>query len=113
MTPDEFVSALKTHCRDAAVEDCVASFRSPPGRIPAQSLLGISRWFGGLCEQDREMAVLALHEVADATLFGVLAVLDGARPIEGAGEKSIFHLSAHKAGVATTLCPGPHELHDL
>jgi hypothetical protein len=36
MTPAEFVSALKTQCRDAAVGDCIANFTSPPGRKPAQ-----------------------------------------------------------------------------
>lgn len=113
MTPSEFVSGLKTHCRDSAVEDCISNFKSPPGRKPDQSLIELSQWFSALAERDRKMVACALTEVADATLFGVLAVLDGARTIEGQGEKSVFHLTAHKNGVTSTICPGPHDLHDL
>ena len=113
MTPSEFVSWLKTECRDAAVKDCIAAYESPPGRKPDQSLVEISNWFNALAEQDREMLVRVMSDVADSTLFGVLAVLDGARTIEEQGEKSVFHLSAHKAGIESVICPGPHDLHDL
>lgn len=113
MTPSEFVSALKTQCRDAAVEDCVANFTSPPGRKPAQSLIELSRWFNALTAQDREMVVRAMSEVANTTLFGVLAVLDGARAIEGLGEKSVFHLTAKKGGVESIIYPSSYALHDL
>ncbi|MDR0673423.1 MAG: hypothetical protein LBF93_07155 [Zoogloeaceae bacterium] len=113
MTPNEFVSRLKTECRDAAVEDCIALYKSPPGRKPDQSLVEISKWFNALSEQDRGMLLKVMSDVADSTLFGVLAVLDGARTIEEQGEKSVFHLSAHKAVVESVLCPGPHDLHDL
>ncbi|MGE0333539.1 MAG: hypothetical protein AB7P37_22910 [Ramlibacter sp.] len=113
MTPKEFVAGLKAQCRDAAVAVCVANFTSPSGRMPAQSQVELSRWFNALTNSDREMLIRAMAEVADATLFGVLAVLDGARVIEGQGEKSVFHLCARKDGVESVLCPGPHDLHDL
>lgn len=113
MTPIEFVSGLKSHCRDAAIEDCITNFRAPPGRRPAQSLVELSQWFNALSEKDSEMVIRALSEVADATLFGVLAVLDGARTIEGQGEKSVFHLSARKEGAESVICPGQYDLHDL
>ena len=113
MTPSEFVSGLRTQCCDAAVENCIANYMSPPGRKPDQSLVELSKWFNALAEKDRDMLVRVMSDVADSTLFGVLAVLDGARTIEGQGEKSIFHLSAHKGGIESAICPGPYDLHDL
>lgn len=59
------------------------------------------------------MVVRALSEVADATLFGILAVLDGTHTIEKQGEKSAFHLSVLKEGVESVICPGRYDLHDL
>ncbi len=113
MNAHEFVDALKSECRDSAVHVCVENFRSPPGRKPAQALVEISCWFNSLPAPDQEMVVRAMTEAANATLFGVLAVLDGARSIEPQGEKSVFHLSAHQAGVETIICPGAYELHNL
>lgn len=42
MTPNDFVSVLKTECADAAVDDCVESLRAPRGRRFAQSLFSLS-----------------------------------------------------------------------
>ncbi|NJC37262.1 hypothetical protein GGR60_001797 [Xanthomonas arboricola] len=42
MTPNDFVSVLKTECADAAVDDCVEPLRAPQGAIFAQSLFGVS-----------------------------------------------------------------------
>jgi|APLak6261663543_1056040.scaffolds.fasta_scaffold01698_3 hypothetical protein len=113
MEAKKFVEALKTECRDAAVQGCVESYISPPGRKPAQSLVELSQWFIALSAHDREMVIRAMADAADYTLFGVLAVLDGARSIEGEGEKSVFHLSAHKEGKQSVISPGPYDLHDL
>lgn len=113
MEPKQFVEALKSQCRDSAVQGCVENYISPPGRRPAQALVELSQWFNALAVHDREMVVRAMADSADATLFGVLAVLDGSRTIEQQGEKSVFHLSAHKEGQQFVICPGPDNLHDL
>lgn len=113
MEAREFVEVLRSECRDTAVQDCVENFISPPGRKPDQALVELSQWFNALAESDRAMVARAMAEVADATLFGVLAVLDGARPIEDQGEKSVFHLSAHKGSKRSVICPGPYALHEL
>ena len=113
MDASKFVESLKTECRDAAVKGCVETLISPPGRKPAHSLVEISNWFVALSTKEQEMVIRAMSEAAGATLFGVLAVLDGVRPIEGVGEKSEFHLTAIRQGIETKICPSEYFLHDL
>jgi hypothetical protein len=113
MKPDEFVQALKDSCRDGAVSDCVTSFENPPSRKPNPELLRISNWFRALSPSDRQFVVQAMREAADATLFGVLCIIDGVRFIEPQGEKSEFHLSATRKGVVSQISPNETFLHDL
>lgn len=113
MEPEYFVKALENECRDSAVERCLEDFESPPGRKPEPSLVQMSDWFKSLSSADRDMVARAMREAADATLFGVLCVLDGVRPIENGPEKSSFKLIAQKANEETVICPTAVDLHDL
>ena len=113
MKPDYFVQALKQSCLDGAVQDCVESSRSPPGRKPRQELIRISQWFNALPASDREFVVAAMREACDATLFSVLCVIDGVRPIEPEGEKSQFKLFAARRGAESQISPNETYLHDL
>lgn len=108
-----FVRALKSECRDAAVTDCIASFRSPPGRTPRPELVQIAKWFIGLSDSERTMVESAMAEAADATLFGVLCVLDGVRAIEAEEEKAEYVISAVRAGETTQISPTETFLHDI
>lgn len=100
-----FVRALKSECRDAAVTDCIANFRSPPGRTPRPELVQIAKWFIGLSDSERTMVESAMAEAADATLFGVLCVLDGVRAIKAEEEKAEYVISAVRAGETTQISP--------
>lgn len=113
MTPDFFVDALKKSCRDGAVEDCVVLFENPPGRRPREELKRISSWFISLSPTDRELVIAAMREASDATLFGVLCVIDGVRVIESVEEKSEFKLTATRCGIESNLSPSDTFLHDL
>ena len=108
-----FVRALKSECRDAAVTDCMASFRSPPGRKPRPELVKIAKWFDGLSDADRKMVESAMSEAADATLFGVLCVIDGVRVIEAKEEKAEYVISAVRAGETIQISPSETFLHDI
>lgn len=59
------------------------------------------------------MVALAMRESADATLFGVLCVIDGVRVIEDEPEKSEFELSASRHGIRSVISPNASHLHDL
>jgi len=113
MTPEYFVDSLRESCRDGAVDDCVALFENPPGRRPPEQLVRLSRWFNTLSQTDREFVIAAMSEAADATLFGVLCIIDGVRFIEPEGEKSEFTLTASRGGVASQLSPSETFLHDI
>ena len=113
MTPDYFVDALKTHCRDAAVNDCASLLEHPPGRRPAADLVALSHWFKSLSEVDRQSVLSAMRMAADATLFGVLCVIDGVRVIEDGPDKSEFEVTATRGGVTSVISPNETPLHDL
>lgn len=113
MKPEHFVQSLKSECRDSAVTDCIASFQSPPGRRPDQALLQLSQWFRSLQPSDREFVIQAMRSVADATLFGVLCVIDGVRTIESEPEKASFTLSALRSGSVSVISPTGDFLHDI
>ncbi|WP_153065895.1 hypothetical protein [Xanthomonas campestris] len=113
MTPNDFVSALKAQCADAAVNDCVKLLKAPPGRRPAQSLVSLSAWYRGLDPADQANLVAALRMAADASLFGVLCVIDGVRTIEDQPTKSEFRLTATCSGSTSIISPGPKDLHDF
>jgi hypothetical protein len=82
MSPEEFVSALRVHVMRAAVDDTIDAIVNPPGRKPATELTQLSTWFRGLDEADRSMLRRAFVEVSHIAVFGVLAVLDGVRPVD-------------------------------
>jgi hypothetical protein len=77
MTPQEFVQALTSECRDSAVHGCLQNFQAPPGRKPSPTLVKLSGWYKSLPASDQENVAAAMQQAADATLFGVLCVIDG------------------------------------
>lgn len=113
MTPTEFVDSLKTYCRDSAVTDCLQELQAPPGRRPDPELMRLSAWFNSLSSEHQENIAAVMREVADATLFGVLCVIDGVRVIEATTEKSEFMLSAVRLGRESVIAPGLELLHDV
>ncbi len=113
MTPKEFVVALKSECRDSAVAGCLGDLQLPPGRKPAPELVKLSEWYLSLSTDGQENVAAAMRQAADATLFGVLCVIDGVRAVEPVGAKSQFVLTAKRLGAESTISPGPDLLHDL
>jgi hypothetical protein len=108
-----FVDALKDVCRDAAVQDCIATYVSPPGRRPNAELVELSTWYNALSKNDQAMVMRAMKDAADGTLFGVLCVLDGVRSIENTDTKTSFRLIAQSGDEENILCPSTVDLHDL
>ena len=111
MSPYKFVDALATHCRDAAVSDCVSAYEEPPGRRPSDRLLRLSHWFKALPPADREMVVAVMGDAAHATLFGVLCALDGVRPIDDDRHK--FVVMSDLGGVRQSISSPEVDLHEL
>jgi len=114
MKATEFVDIVNKIVREASVTDAISSLRSPPGRRPSQTLVALSTWFKGLDASNQAMVERLMDMVARDTVFGLLAVLDGVRQVEGRGPKGHFELRYVKEGRTDLLnSPSGEMLHEL
>ena len=114
MTPEEFVDVLREVVLTRAVGSTLSAIESPPGRRPRQELILENAWYRELSEQDREHLRRVATMVAHQTLFGLLAVLDGARVVENTAEKGVFKLSFRQGDHEWELNPPDGvPLHDI
>jgi hypothetical protein len=114
MTPEEFVNALREVALERAVDSTLASIESPPGRHPRRELVEANIWYRSLAEEDRTRLRAVASMVAHQAVFGVLAVLDGARVVENTPDKGTFKLAFQKGEKEWPLNPPDGvPLHDL
>jgi hypothetical protein len=85
LNSEQFVEALKRHVRDAAIADTIAMLKDPPGRRVQSRQRKQSDWYNGLSAEGADHVNGAIAEAAHAALFGILAVIDGARKIDNEG----------------------------
>ena len=112
MTNEEFVEAIRRHVKDAAIEDTIANLKSPPGRSVSITERRRSEWYNGLTATDAahvdDVVAIAIHEA----VFGLLAVLDGARVVDDAHGR--FELTyVEPTGEVLLNDPKGISLHDL
>lgn len=116
MNQQTFVDSIRRHVRDAAVEGVLSILKRPPGRRPAQELLDLSAWYQRLADDDKARIERVLALVAHQVVFGLFAVVDGARTIEEQpGPKGRFELRhVSPSGDVTTIAgDGLAPLHEL
>lgn len=113
MTADEFVAAIKVAVHDAAVAGVIETVERPSGREPAECLIKLSSWYNALSPADQENVRTMVTRGVHAALFGLLAVIDGARVIEDVGEKSEFTLIQKRDGAETAINSPAMLLHDI
>lgn len=115
MKAQEFVNAIRSFVMEAAVSDTISVVQRPPGRRPSRDLVELSTWFGNLSEEDREMTKRMLALVARQAVFGLFAVLDGARKVAPSEAASDHFELRHVHGAETDVLSGPHgdSLHEL
>ena len=113
MNAEDFVSAIKARVHDAAVDDVIESVTQPSGRKPPASELQLSAWYNALDESNKaNVRAMVLHGVHSA-LFGVFAVLDGARVIEDTPQKSDFLVVQRRDGTEQIISDPARPFHDL
>lgn len=111
MNSEEFVESIKRHVMDAAVEDTIANLKNPPGRRASPQEQARSAWYNSLSDAELAQVNSAIAVAVHESLFGLLAVLDGARTIDDA--KGRFELT-YVADQRTLLNdPQAIGLHDL
>ena len=114
MTPEDFVNTLREVVLTRAVDSTLSAIENPPGRRPRRELVEANAWYQGLSEQERAQLRQVASMVAHQAVFGVLAVIDGARVVEDAPEKGTFTLAFHKGSEEWKLNPpGGVPLHNI
>lgn len=106
----DFVKAVERHVKNAAIEDTIANLKAPPGRRVPPEIRARSDWYNGLSEEDRGRVDSAIASAAHAAVFGLLAVLDGARTVDD--ENGRFELTCI-SDQRVLLNPQSINLHDL
>ena len=113
MTREEFVSAVKRKACDAAVHATMQMLAQPPGRRPDQNALELASWYNALNPQHKSNVQSVVQRAAASAIFGLLAILDGERTVEGIGEKGDFELFYRKGSDRVFLNdPTQEMLHD-
>jgi hypothetical protein len=115
MTAEEFVAAVRSVVMAAAVTDTVSMVERPPGRRPAADLVALAGWYRELGAGDRAMVDRMLAIVSRSAVFGLFAVLDGARKVDPAEGPGDFFELRHVHGTASDVLSGPRGavLHEL
>jgi hypothetical protein len=114
MTPDAFISSIKTVVHDSGVRGVVETLQRPHGRRPAPRLVELSQWFGSLSEADRARVEQVIQLAVHSGVFGTLAVLDGASAIEDGPNKGRLELSYQRGDERQLLTDQRQEfLHDI
>lgn len=109
MEIEHFVDVVREHVMHSAVDGVLENLEHPPGRRPAAELVELGRWYQSLPAADREMLARALTEAAHAAVFGIFAMLDGARRVDDEQPPGTLELW-HNGRGGRTLLSG--ELHD-
>lgn len=112
MNNEEFVDSLRLHVKEAGVDDVITKLKSPPGRRIPPKMQMMSTWYNSLSEENAKTVNAVIELTAHEILFGVLAVLDGARIIDT--ENGKFEL-IYEAKDGRVMLNNPSEigLHDL
>ena len=114
MTPEEFVNVLREVVLTRAVDSTLSAIENPPGRRPRRELVEANGWYHRLSEEDRVHLRQVASMVSHQAVFGVLAVLDGARVIEDAADKGSFKLAFRRGDQEWDLnLPDGEALHDI
>src|SRR5436190_3459651 len=114
MTPDTFISSIKTVVHDSSVRGVVETLEHPHGRRPQQRLVELSQWFSSLAASDRARVEQVVQLAVHSGIFGMLAVLDGVSAIESGPDKGRLELSYRRGDERHILTDERQEfLHDI
>ncbi|WP_380783194.1 hypothetical protein [Sphingomonas sp. R86520] len=117
MDAEKFVASLRDLVAAPAADGTLTQIERPSGRNVAADRKERAAWLAALSSEDRAHVEYAVREAANAAVFGLLCVLDGARVIED-GPRGHLELHYQKDGSDTLLSssdlsePAP-SLHEL
>ena len=107
MDQTTFVDLLRAVVLDGLSNDLARNWKEPPGRLRSDERSRRSQWVSQMSDDDRELLEAFGSEAARAALFGVLAVLDGARKVEdqSEGHLELRHVQAGEAQLLASSAP--------
>ena len=112
MTQEEFMTVVRRGVFDLAVAERTLR---PAGRRPHQVLVTIWDWYTGLPERDKALVRQAMRLSAYSALFGIFAMIDGARAVDDPphGELRLTCRARCRGAAPKRTRPGLDELHSL
>ena len=114
MKSDEFVEVVRAVVLESSVKSVDSLLRQPPGRKPKPELVELAKWFSGLSEEHHTKVIDVARLAAHQAVFGLLAVIDGARAIESSPVKGRLELKyVSQTGSRILNDPNGPQLHDL
>lgn len=112
LSADDFIDVVYRDVYRSAVKDSIDLIESPPGRTPAATLIEMHDWFVALSDENKKMVRKVLAFVSDTSVFGMLCLLDNARPVSQGYQETLSLKVVGPAG-ERPLVTDWTELHDL
>tara|TARA_R110000824_G_C15090974_1_gene665347 strand:+ start:585 stop:944 length:360 start_codon:yes stop_codon:yes gene_type:complete len=116
MKSEEFIEAVKDVVKNAAIEDVKSNLESPPGRRVSKTESECSEWYNRLKEDEKGNVNAVIESAVNEAIFGLLAVLDGVRPICSAhntNKGELVLIYRDQQGESVLNAPDKIGLHDL
>ena len=86
--------------------ELIENWRNPPGRLRSEERSGRSAWVSGMKHEEAQLLAAFGSEAARSVMFGILAVLDGARKIEqGTGHLELRYINGEEAVLLSSSAP--------
>jgi hypothetical protein len=107
----DFVEAIRRHVLDAAIEDTIANLKQPPGRRVPIPVRARSDWYKNLSQVDAQQVDSVIATAVHGAVFGLFAVLDGARTIDDEGGRfELAHVTHERTLLNDSRDIGLHDL---
>ena len=90
MDAKEFVETIRKHVQEPAVKDLIKTFTAPSGGKPRDVLVKVSEWRARLTSDEQQLFDEVIKESVRVALFGLFAVIDGARVVDSNVERFII-----------------------
>ena len=114
MKSEAFIKSIKTNVHDSSVSGVVETLTHPSGRKPPKRVAELSAWFCSLSASDRARVEQVIQFAVHSSIFGLLAVVDGVRAVEGGHADGSFELSYRRGDKHDILTGASQEmLHDI
>lgn len=98
MNTQEFVAAIRTYVQEQTVNGLVKTFTTPPGKRPRDLLIQVSEWRARLTSDEQKLFDGVIAESVRVALFGLFAVIDGARVVDEDVDRFLITALSHDGG---------------